>query len=224
MALPSSGQMSLSNVRAQFGGSEPVRMSDYYQNALQSNLTQGVVVAGVPAVGSSISLSNFYGSRMPQFPPANLAQGYAPTLTGLAYGNGTYNITATVERNGGGTAAHAYNTSGLFWQINPFTNPTTTLSGTGYVGDYVQIEMPQAIRVLRYVLTTAASNNPLEWAIGGSMDGTTWTLVDYRTHASIASFTTFTYQAQTPGVFRFLRFVYIRSSGFYPTLSGLRFN
>ena len=50
MALQSSGAISLANIQTEFGGSNPISLSEYYG-----------VASGVPSSGT-ISLSNFYGT------------------------------------------------------------------------------------------------------------------------------------------------------------------
>jgi hypothetical protein len=57
MALPSSGAISFSAIQTEFGGSNPISLSEYYRNGLYvtSNNT------GVPTSGV-ISLSNFYNA------------------------------------------------------------------------------------------------------------------------------------------------------------------
>ena len=57
MALPSSGTITLANLQAEFGGSNPISMSEYYRNGglVPSNNTN------VPTSGT-IALSNFYGA------------------------------------------------------------------------------------------------------------------------------------------------------------------
>ena len=57
MALQGSGQISLANIQTEFGGSNPISLSEYYRNGayVTSNNT------GVPTSGA-ISLSQFYGT------------------------------------------------------------------------------------------------------------------------------------------------------------------
>ena len=57
MALPSSGTITLANLQSEFGGSNPIKMSEYYRNGglVPSNNTN------VPTSGT-IKLSNFYGA------------------------------------------------------------------------------------------------------------------------------------------------------------------
>lgn len=57
MALPSSGSLTLAQIQAEFGGSNPISLSEYYRGGayVTSNNTS------VPTSGA-ISLSNFYGA------------------------------------------------------------------------------------------------------------------------------------------------------------------
>lgn len=60
MAIQSSGAISLSDLQTEFGGSNPISLSEYYQNAdpdlVSSNNTN------VPNTGNPIDLSDFYGA------------------------------------------------------------------------------------------------------------------------------------------------------------------
>lgn len=88
MALPSSGNaISLGDIQTEFGGSNPISMSEYYRNGayVTSNNT------GVPTSGQ-ISLNQFYGTRFQvQFNSASNTQ--------------TFNSSGTWSKPGSGTAA-----------------------------------------------------------------------------------------------------------------------
>ena len=59
MALPSSGTLSLANIQTEFGGANPISLSEYYRNGgLVPNAAQN---AAIPTSGA-ISISNFYGT------------------------------------------------------------------------------------------------------------------------------------------------------------------
>ena len=58
MPLQSTGQISLSNIQTEFGGANPIFLSEYYQNVAQS-YTSGI--SGIPNTGTAISLNNFRG-------------------------------------------------------------------------------------------------------------------------------------------------------------------
>lgn len=59
MALPSSGPMSLSMIQAEFGGANPISLSEYYKNGPYVLATD--YAPNVPTSGT-ISLSDFYGA------------------------------------------------------------------------------------------------------------------------------------------------------------------
>ena len=58
MALPSSGIISLSDIQTEFGGSNPISLSEYYRspNGLPTDNNTSIPLSG------AISLSNFYGA------------------------------------------------------------------------------------------------------------------------------------------------------------------
>ena len=56
MSIPSTGQVSLSNIQSVMGGTIPIALSEYYQNATQA-FTTGI--SGIPNINSSISLPKF---------------------------------------------------------------------------------------------------------------------------------------------------------------------
>ena len=64
MALQSSGAISLSDLQTEFGGSNPISLSEYYQNASPDLVTANNT--NVPNTGNSIDLSDFYGATLAQ--------------------------------------------------------------------------------------------------------------------------------------------------------------
>jgi hypothetical protein len=62
MALQSTGKISLSEIQTMFGGTNPITMSEYYNNNA-SGFTTGVT--GIPNSGATISISHFYGKAKP---------------------------------------------------------------------------------------------------------------------------------------------------------------
>ena len=78
--------------------------------------------------------------------------------------------------------SNTYNTSTV---IGPFS---TTISGTAYSGEWVQIQLPVGIVLNSYSMygrsgwgNAPNSRMPYTWYIGGSNDGSTWSLVDSQT-------------------------------------------
>ena len=62
MALQTTGKISLSDIQTLFGGTNPITMSEYYNNNA-SGFTTGVT--GIPNSGATISISHFYGKAKP---------------------------------------------------------------------------------------------------------------------------------------------------------------
>jgi len=67
MALQTSGAISLAQVQAEFGGGNPISMSEYYQGGsyvpTSSSFGKGSEVnIFIPSSGQ-VSMSNFYGGR-----------------------------------------------------------------------------------------------------------------------------------------------------------------
>lgn len=85
MVLPSSGYITFSNIQAEFGGQNPIFMSEYYANST-SNYTTGV--SGIPNTGSVIQLSNFYGKSSPVVvagPSSNAPSYYTSSSSYILY-------------------------------------------------------------------------------------------------------------------------------------------
>jgi hypothetical protein len=60
MVLQSSGVISLSNIQTEFGGTNPINLSEYYIDN-GSGYTQGIT--GIPNTNTTISLSHFRGKE-----------------------------------------------------------------------------------------------------------------------------------------------------------------
>jgi hypothetical protein len=98
MAIASSGEISLTTVQTEFGGSPPIAMSEYYAGAgLVGAGTTGTLGA-VPSSGA-ISLGNFYGTSnvvAPQNTVAPSLSGNSVTGQVMTTSNGSWNnITGT---------------------------------------------------------------------------------------------------------------------------------
>lgn len=148
--------------------------------------------------------------------------GNSTVISGQLYGNGTYTVSATVERLSQ-KAPYAFGTTS-FWQLNPYpTSRTMVVSGTTYTGEWVQLVMPSSIIVKKYSLTTTGINNPISWVIAGSTDGTTWYLLDYKNFSTINVNTTYNFYISNSTSYNYYRFIYIASDGSYPVLYNLKF-
>ena len=132
MALPSSGLITLAQIQAEFGGSNPISLSEYYRNGayVTSNNTN------VPTSGA-ISLSNFYGAVR------GLIVEYQLIGAGGAGGHGNWNSYATTRAPSGGSSSitgaaitnitAAGGLGGLDAYDNPGTAPDPDRDGVGTV-------------------------------------------------------------------------------------------
>ena len=75
MALPSSGVLTLNDIQTEFGGTNPIDLSDYYRGGGLVPDTAGN--AGIPTSGV-ISVTDFYGAA--NVIPINYAQTFAGTI------------------------------------------------------------------------------------------------------------------------------------------------
>ena len=134
MALPSSGPLSIAQIRLMFGGSAPHSLSEYYKGGFRVLATD--IAPNVPTSGA-ISIGNFYGSEIVENYVATMAQGTAR--------NNEYNAfpsTASLYVNDAGKADASNNNFSQFtrdWLTGTprsvyevrFTKTGDTTSGTG---------------------------------------------------------------------------------------------
>ena len=134
-------------------------------------------------------------------------------------GSGTYivNCSSFYSTTGSDYPWYCFdkNNNGTWWTIAAYGSYTpttgaytgsysTTISGSAYLGEWIQIQLPVGIPITSYTIYNASSWNgraPKDFKLAGSNDGTTWTLIDTQTGiTSWASYTTsltFTPSTQT---------------------------
>ena len=159
MAITSSGQIKLTDIQTEFGGSAPTALSEYYSGG--ANVAAGTESGGGVAIPSSgeIQLSDFYGSSA--FSPYNITYlavaggasgGRSPSgdgsggggaggmLTGVLQASGSdaafpRDEVVTVSIGGGGSAqgsnAQGNNGSATTIEGSYFTNISSTGGGGG---------------------------------------------------------------------------------------------
>lgn len=123
------------------------------------------------------------------------------TLSGYAYGNGTYVASASsfysstyvpwtlfdkASTQDWATAGAYYTgTTQLTAQTPTGAATQMTVSGVTIYGEWIQIQMPSAILLSSYTYNGANTANsgqsPRDWIIAGSSDGSTWVNLDSRT-------------------------------------------
>lgn len=69
MALPTSGPLTLADIQTEFGGSNPISLSEYYAGGTYVPAGTSGTYGAVPSSGT-ISIRNFYGTSALSFFPA----------------------------------------------------------------------------------------------------------------------------------------------------------
>ena len=151
------------------------------------------------AVSSGLNNSNGYATitmteatQLPvRYPPIPLSAN-TTTVSGQYYGNGTY-ITSSSSNYGGEDPYRAFDyTLSTSWTADSWqyyssgvyvrSPATTTLVGsTTYSGEWIQIQLPDAIVLSSYRLSpwrNSVTRIPVQFIVAGSNDGSTWSLVD----------------------------------------------
>jgi hypothetical protein len=145
--------------------------------------------------GQAVSSWTNKADDVMMFPPAAMTSA-STNLSSATWGKGTYVASASTFNATGWDAYMAFNmvlsdvwaTAGSrYTGQNQNANVLTTIGGASYYGEWLQLQMPQAIS-LKYYSIQGETNNSLYSArspnifyLAGSNDGTTWALVDSRT-------------------------------------------
>ncbi len=103
MALPASGQISLSQFRTTFGGAAPDSVSEYYRGG--ANVSDDAINVNIPQSGT-VSFSDYYASADTQTRNISIRLGYISPSGGV--GLTTISSTATPFAIGGGANQIAY--------------------------------------------------------------------------------------------------------------------
>jgi hypothetical protein len=152
---------------------------------------------------------------------------FTQTLTGYPF-TGSYVANCSTFYSGSGTEqpwrCFDKNNNGTWWTTSgaPYSTSTglytagvysTTISGSAYAGEWIQIKLPVSITLLSYTIYNAGSGSgfnsraPVDFKIAGSNDGITWTLVDTQTAITswLSSTTNLTFTPSNPGTYSYYR-------------------
>jgi hypothetical protein len=121
MTLPSSGPLTLANIQTEFGGSNPISLSEYYAGGAYVPAGTTGTYGAVPSSGT-ISIRNFYGTSNAV---VNFSDAY-PNMTSYFEATTVYQIYGT-----GGNIGKVYATQGgTFGYLENWVSPTSA------AGDY----------------------------------------------------------------------------------------
>jgi len=142
MALQTSGAISLANIQTEFGGSNPISLSEYYG-----------VASGIPASGT-ISIGDFYGKSSATLFPIGTYYAQEPpaeaVIVGLYYeDDGFVELSSAIDLRVIKTA------SGFEVRAGLGHDPSSYHYGYMQDGDYNEIQLTNASDVLLFELTSA---------------------------------------------------------------------
>jgi hypothetical protein len=126
------------------------------------------------------------------YPPVRNFTAATTTVSGQTYGNGTYVVTFSSTTGGGIDPWTCFNTgvtNGGAWADGRYTAGvfnSTSFIVAGYLGDWVKIQLPVAIKLTRFEILNRTSNperSPKDFKIYGSNDNITWVELVNKTDA-----------------------------------------
>ena len=133
----------------------PAATTTYPQTNLTSNQCSAIGYAGF--YNSSSSSTSLVPSQAPW-----TAFGSSVTTTGFSSASNMYNVA-----------------TGVYIGASSTTATTNGSSSAAYRGEWLQIQMPQAIAATGYSLFISGNTaSPKSWVLLGSSNGSTWTVLD----------------------------------------------
>jgi hypothetical protein len=138
----------------------------------------------IPKAGQYIpkptTFTNYAIERM--YPPVRNFTAATTTVSGQTYGNGTYVVTYSSTYGENLDPFKCFNTSdgtGGAWALNRYTAGvfnSTSFIVSGYLGDWIKIQLPVAIKLTRFsfLQRNGNENSPKDFKIYGSNDNITW--------------------------------------------------
>ena len=169
----------------------------------------------IPKAGQYIpqptTFTNYSVERM--YPPVRNFTAATTTLSGQTYGNGTYVVSYSSTYGSGYDPFKCFNTSdiaGGIWADNRYTAGnfnSTSFIVEGYLGDWLKIQLPVAIKLTRFEFLMRnegsalyRSRSPKDFKIYGSNDGITW--VELVTKIDAVYNASYIYEQTTPEITR----------------------
>ena len=158
------------------------------------------------------------GSNVVLVPPATSQTITSNTfsISDSSYGNGTFVVSTASERSGRESyRVFNYNTTDQFGTPSGTYNTTTgsqrlnlDLTGTGYLGSWIRLQMPYNLRLTRYqIKATQVVRSPRDFALFGSVDNVTWTKLDDRSNISFSAAEEKSFTVSTSTSYRYLSII-----------------
>eukprot|EP00798_Chlamydomonas_sp_ICE-L_P019797 gene19797-biopygen28630 len=210
-ATPAECSVTLSNLMD--GGNLSLRVSDVKGASLYSSSPKGLMSVlsehgGVVSLGArssssssnnALALSSITANRL-EWPPVALPPASASTLSNLAYGNGSYTVSASSSSSSSSHLACVFdklNLLGLYSEtrwvsslsfeaVNGLSSSdvgfVTTTGALAFTGEWVDIVLPDPITLGAYsispIISTHTGQPRCFVVLGRSSDGESWQVVD----------------------------------------------
>jgi hypothetical protein len=191
----------------------------------------------IPKAGQYIpkptTFTNYSIERM--YPPVRNFTAATTTLSGQTYGNGTYVVSYSSTYGSGYDPFKCFNTSdiaGGIWADNRYTAGnfnSTSFIVEGYLGDWLKIQLPVAIKLTRFEFLMRnegsalyRSRSPKDFKIYGSNDGITW--VELVTKIDAVYNVSYIYEQTTPEITRAYSFYALVVNKIFSTGTVLNFD
>eukprot|EP00798_Chlamydomonas_sp_ICE-L_P027758 gene27758-biopygen5185 len=209
-ATPAECSVTLSNLMD--GGNLSLRVSDVKGASLYSSSPKGLMSVlsehgGVDSLGArsssssnnALALSSITANRL-EWPPVALPPASASTLSNLAYGNGSYTVSASSSSSSSSHLACVFdklNLLGLYSEtrwvsslsfeaVNGLSSSdvrfVTTTGALAFTGEWVDIVLPDPITLGAYsispIISTHTGQPRCFVVLGRSSDGESWQVVD----------------------------------------------
>jgi hypothetical protein len=183
------------------------QISVYYNNNTYGSIFNSFIPAPSSSGNFTNTLTNYSGKMLifPTItdgnPSTTILTGIYTTITGItgtqSFMNGTYIANDSGNYGSGWTAFNLFNSSTETGFHSPSAtysatdgtytgSKSQTISGTVVFGEWMTIQFPYRFVLTSYTTTVRfgydAVRAPSTWKVGGSNDGTTWTLLDTRTN------------------------------------------
>ena len=134
-------------------------------------------------------------SAILSYPPISLggtSNNTTISLIDLTYGSGSYTFSGSTQLSTGEFVGALFNNSGYYQQytsgggVDAYSTSTgvytgstsTTVSGTSYLGAWVQLQLPSAIYLTGYFRLCVSGRNETSHVLAGSNNGSTWILLN----------------------------------------------
>ena len=163
----------------------------------------------IPKTGQYIpqptTFTNYSVERM--YPPVRNFTAATTIVSGQTYGNGTYVVSYSSTYGNSYDPFKCFNTSdviGGHWATSRYTAGifnSTSFIVSGYLGDWIKIQLPVAIKLTRFEFKQRITNpndSPKDFKIYGSNDNITWVELVNKTGAAYNA--SYIYEQTTPDI------------------------